>query len=55
MWLPRLQDLSFTTTPRESFDTGNCADDDERERLLRLLEHVLRNVQQLAEKDALSP
>jgi hypothetical protein len=38
----------------EEFDTGNCDndhDDDEGERLLRLLEDVMRNVQQLAEND----
>ena len=38
----------------EEFDTGNCGDDEEeRERLLRLLEEVMRKVQQLAENDAL--
>jgi hypothetical protein len=39
---------------KEEFDTGNCDgddDDDERERLLRLLEGVMRKVQQLAEND----
>jgi hypothetical protein len=35
---------------KEEFDTGNC-DDDERERLLRLLEDVMRKVKQLAEND----
>jgi hypothetical protein len=38
----------------EEFDTGNCdndEDDDERERLLRLLEGVMRKVQLLAEND----
>lgn len=40
---------------KEEFDTGNCdndEDDDERERLLRLLEGVMRKVQLLAENDA---
>jgi hypothetical protein len=39
---------------KEEFDTGNCDDDhddDEGERLLRLLEDVMRKVQQLAEND----
>jgi hypothetical protein len=39
---------------KEEFDTRNCADDDdnERERLLRLLEDVMRKVQRLAENDS---
>jgi hypothetical protein len=40
---------------KEEFDTRNCDDgvddDDERERLFRLLEDVMRKVQQLAEND----
>jgi hypothetical protein len=39
---------------KEEFDTRNCddsVDDDERERLFRLLEDVMRKVQQLAEND----
>jgi len=37
---------------REEFDTGNYeGDNDERERLLRLLEDVMRKVQQLTEHD----
>ncbi len=35
---------------KEEFDTGNC-DDEERERLLRLLEDVMQKVKQLAEND----
>lgn len=49
---------------KEEFDTGSCDNDndndndddddgeEERERLLRLLEDVMRKVQQLAENDA---
>jgi hypothetical protein len=37
---------------REEFDAGNDDNDDERERLLWLLEDVMRKVRQLAEKDA---
>ncbi|KAN0118241.1 hypothetical protein V8E52_005502 [Russula decolorans] len=37
---------------KEEFDTGNGDEEDERERLLRLLEDVMRKVQQLAENDA---
>jgi len=43
---------------KEEFNTGNCDDgddDDERERLLRLLEDVMRKVQQLAENDTPPP
>jgi hypothetical protein len=36
---------------KEEFDTGNRDDDDESERLVRLLEDVMRKVQQLAEID----
>ena len=37
---------------REEFEAGNDENDDERERLLWLLEDVMRKVKQLAEKDA---
>jgi hypothetical protein len=39
---------------REELDAGNGAgdDDEERERLLRLLEDVMRKVKRLAEEDA---
>jgi len=40
---------------KEEFDARSCDnddDDDEREHLLRLLEDVMRKVQQLAENDA---
>ena len=33
---------------KEEFDTGSDDEEDERERLLRLLEDVMRKVQQLA-------
>jgi hypothetical protein len=37
---------------REEFDAGNYDDNEERERLLRLLEDVMRKVKRLAEEDA---
>ncbi len=36
---------------KEEFDTGNSEGEEERERLLRLLEDVMRKVKQLAEND----
>jgi hypothetical protein len=37
---------------REELDTRNGDEEDERERLLRLLEDVMRKVQQLAKNNA---
>jgi hypothetical protein len=55
--IDELRATLFHHDSKEEFDTANCDDDDEveedeeRERLLRLLEDVMRKVQQLAEND----
>ena len=55
MLIDELRSTLLHHDSNEEFDTGNCDDDEddgERKRLLRLLEDVMRNVQQLAENDA---
>ncbi len=50
-----IDELRSTLLHQEEFDTWNGDEEDEREHLLRLLEDVMRNVQQLAENDAPRP
>ena len=53
--IDELRSTTLHHDSKEEFDTENCDNDDgdeERERLLRLLEDVMRKVQQLAENDA---
>ena len=52
--IDELRATLFHHESKEEFDAGNCDDDgdDERERVLRLQEDVMRKVRQLPENDA---
>ena len=47
-----IDELRSTLLHQEEFDTWNGDEEDERERLLRFLEDIMRKVQQLAENNA---